>query len=82
MHASLSGPLKSYWKVRPGMAQCLSRALSSPFQTHVVSINWSRDVIKAVLSEALLGDDGWVKIGHGLVTHNIACALFLGFVLN
>eukprot|EP00903_Cladosiphon_okamuranus_P019242 g17693.t1 len=58
VRSSLAGPLRSSWKVRAGMARCMSRALASPFRTHVVSINWSRDVITTVLSETLLENDG------------------------
>ncbi|CAM9374486.1 unnamed protein product [Scytosiphon promiscuus] len=54
VHSSLAGPLRSSWKVRPGMARCMNHALLSSLQTHVVSINWSRDVITQVLSETVL----------------------------
>lgn len=44
------------------MARCMSRALASPFRTHVVSINWSQDVITTVLSETLLENHRWVVL--------------------
>jgi len=42
----------------------MSHALASPFQTHVVSINWSRDVITTILSETLSDSPRWVALFH------------------
>lgn len=64
IHSSLSGPLRSSWEVHPGMARCMSRALASPFHTHVVSINWSQDVIATILSETLFEGSRWVALVH------------------
>lgn len=58
VQASLIGPMSSSWKIRPDMTRCLFRALASPFPTHVVSINWSRDVIASILTEARLANQG------------------------
>ncbi|CAM9251698.1 unnamed protein product [Ectocarpus sp. 12 AP-2014] len=66
VHSSLAGPLRSSWKVRPGMARCMSRALASPFQTHVVSINWSQDVISRVLSQTLLDSHSFSSSTTGI----------------
>lgn len=70
LHLSLAGPLRSSWKVRPGMARCMSRALASSFQTHVISINWSRDIITRVISETLLESNRLVSyLSHSLSSY-------------
>lgn len=47
------GPLRPLWEVQPGMARCLKRALAAPFCTHIVSVNWSQDVVASVLRRGL-----------------------------
>ena len=53
VRASLSQSLRSSWSMRPGVPAFLSRASMSQFPTHVLSINWSRDLITSALLETM-----------------------------
>ncbi|CAM9679302.1 unnamed protein product, partial [Discosporangium mesarthrocarpum] len=62
----VAGEMRPMWAVRPGLAPCLRRAMGSPLlATHVLSINWSRDVIVGVLGDTLRGQAGPVSDESG-----------------
>lgn len=54
---ALLGPLRSQWVTRTHMADCVNRALATDlsFQRHILSINFSQDVIETILESEIGG---------------------------
>ncbi|CAM9658300.1 unnamed protein product, partial [Phaeothamnion confervicola] len=53
LRRAMLGSCRKDWRVRPGMAATLHRAVAFPLETHVLSINWSVDVVRAILEDSL-----------------------------
>ncbi|CAM9696424.1 unnamed protein product [Chrysoparadoxa australica] len=50
---SLRGPLREEWDLRKHASESLTRVVDAPFDHHIISLNFSEDVVRTILEERL-----------------------------